>query len=156
MVSRSKRKFADYVQYYKPNIPITIIEAKDNNHSVGDGMQQALEYAATNGDGFAFHDQTGISPKMESKLELDGLPSPETLWNIYREWKNLFPAVEEVVFQDYFDNGSDSNPRYYRRNAINVATVAIVKGQDRVPLQLPLTAPNEFVGQIYFARLGAP
>jgi type I restriction enzyme R subunit len=54
MVSRSKRKFADYVQYYKPNIPITIIEAKDNNHSVGDGMQQALEYAATNGDGFAF------------------------------------------------------------------------------------------------------
>src|SRR5437762_12013729 len=47
MVLRGKAKRADYVLYYKPNIPIAIIEAKDNAHSVGDGMQQALEYAAT-------------------------------------------------------------------------------------------------------------
>jgi type I restriction enzyme R subunit len=90
-------------------------------------MQQALEYAAilnilfANGDGFVFHDQTRISPEMESKLELDGFPCPETLWNISRSGGG--------GFQDYFDNGSDSDPRYYRRNAINVATVAIVKGK---------------------------
>jgi type I site-specific restriction endonuclease len=47
LVTRGKAKRADYILYYKPNIPIAIIEAKDNNHSVGDGMQQALDYAAT-------------------------------------------------------------------------------------------------------------
>src|SRR5664279_95343 len=71
LVSRGKGKRADYILYYKPNIPLALIEAKDNNHSVGDGMQQALEYAETldipfvfssNGDGFVFHDRTGISP----------------------------------------------------------------------------------------------
>ena len=70
MVARGKSKFADYVLYYKPNIPIAIIEAKDNKHSVGDGMQQALDYAeilnipfvfSSNGDGFVFHDRTGDS-----------------------------------------------------------------------------------------------
>ena len=68
LVTRGKAKRADYILYYKPNIPIAIIEAKDNNHSVGDGMQQALDYAVTlnipfvfssNGDGFVFHDRTG-------------------------------------------------------------------------------------------------
>src|ERR1700757_2243175 len=70
LVSRGQAKKADFVLYYKPNIPIAIIEAKDNHHSVGDGMQQALDYATTleipfvfssNGDGFIFHDRTGMS-----------------------------------------------------------------------------------------------
>lgn len=71
LVTRGKAKRADYILYYKPNIPIAIIEAKDNSHSVGDGMQQALDYAVTlnipfvfssNGDGFVFHDRTGTRP----------------------------------------------------------------------------------------------
>jgi hypothetical protein len=71
--------------YYKPNIPIAIIEAKDNNHSVGSGMQQALDYAVTlnipfvfssNGDGFVFHDRTGTSMEKEATLSLDAFPSP--------------------------------------------------------------------------------
>jgi type I restriction enzyme R subunit len=70
LVTRGKAKRADYILYYKPNIPIAVIEAKDNTHSVGDGMQQALDYAETleipfvfssNGDGFLFHDRTGQS-----------------------------------------------------------------------------------------------
>src|SRR5947208_12185321 len=70
LVTRGKAKRADYLLYYKPNIPIAVIEAKDNSHSVGDGIQQALEYAETlnipfvfssNGDGFVFHDATGTS-----------------------------------------------------------------------------------------------
>src|SRR5580658_3181941 len=77
LVTRGKAKRADYVLYYKPNIPLALIEAKDNYHSVGDGMQQALEYAATlnipfvfstNGDAFVFHDRTGTSTETETNL----------------------------------------------------------------------------------------
>src|SRR5664279_5083410 len=79
LVTRGKAKRADYILYYKNNIPIALIEAKDNNHSVGDGMQQGLEYAATldvpfvfssNGDGFVFHDRTGAGGATETKLDL--------------------------------------------------------------------------------------
>src|SRR3954469_13343395 len=77
LVTRGKAKRADYILYYKPNIPIAIIEAKDNNHSVGDGMQQALDYAVTlnisfvfssNGNGFIFHDRTGLGQEQETTL----------------------------------------------------------------------------------------
>jgi type I restriction enzyme R subunit len=143
MVTRGKSKFADYVLYYKPNIPIAIVEAKDNIHSVGDGMQQALDYAETlsipfvfssNGDGFVFHDRTGTLPEVESTLPLEGFPSPARLWSVYREWKGLSSIQEEIVLQDYFDDGGGREPRYYQRTAINAATEAIAKGQDRVLL----------------------
>src|SRR6266446_5137517 len=115
LVTRGKAKFADYVLYFKPNIPIALIEAKDNNHSVGDGMQQGLEYAATlnipfvfssNGDGFVFHDRTGTSPEKEANLGLDAFPSPTDLWARYRAWKGLDPQAEQIVLQEYFDDGS--------------------------------------------------
>ena len=143
MVTRGKSKFADYVLYYKPNIPIAIIEAKENNHAVGDGMQQALEYAdilkipfvfSSNGDGFIFHDRTGIMPEMESSLALEAFPRPEELWATYSKWKGLSPEAEHVVLEDYFDDGGGRQPRYYQRNAINAATEAIAKGQNRVLL----------------------
>ena len=92
LVTRGKAKRADYILYYKPNIPIALIEAKDNNHAVGDGMQQALGYAATlnipfvfssNGDAFLFHDHTGQSSQTETELSLDAFPSPTQLWASY-------------------------------------------------------------------------
>src|SRR6204780_4097634 len=98
MTCRGKRKRADFVLYYKPNIPIALIEAKDNNHSVSDGIQQGLDYAATlnipfvfssNGDGFVFHDRTGQSIPIEANLGLDAFPSPTDLWARYRAWKGL-------------------------------------------------------------------
>jgi type I restriction enzyme R subunit len=143
LVSRGKAKRADYIFYYKPNIPIAIIEAKDNNHSVGDGMQQALDYATTlnipfvfssNGDGFVFHDRTGLSLQKESDLTLDQFPSPAALWEKYRAWKGLTPDEEEIVLQDYFDDASGKAPRYYQANAVNAAVEAIAKGQNRVLL----------------------
>src|ERR1700736_6718706 len=115
LVTRGKAKKADFVLYYKPNIPIALIEAKDNNHSVGDGMQQALDYAATlnipfvfssNGDGFIFHDRTGIRPEKEANLTLDQFPRPAELWDKYRTWKGLTPDEEQIVLQDYFDDAS--------------------------------------------------
>ena len=143
LVSRGRAKRADYVLYYRPNLPIALIEAKDAAHSVGDGMQQALDYAETlevpfvfssNGDGFVFHDRTGRGEERETTLGLDAFPSPEALWERYRAWKGLTPEAEEVVLQDYFDDGGDKAPRYYQVNAINAAVEAIAKGRDRILL----------------------
>ncbi|MDI3466016.1 MAG: Type I restriction-modification system, restriction subunit R [Nitrospira sp.] len=101
LVTRGKAKRADYILYYKPNLPIALIEAKDNSYPVGGGMQQALKYAETldipfafssNGDGFVFHDRTGRSKQREIDLALNAFPSPETLWQQYRAWKCLAPA----------------------------------------------------------------
>jgi type I restriction enzyme, R subunit len=143
MTYRGRRKRVDFILYYKPNIPIALIEAKDNNHSVGDGMQQGLDYGATldipfvfssNGDGFVFHDRTGNSVPIEANLGLDAFPSPADLWARYRAWKGLNPEAEQIVLQDYFDDGSGKAPRYYQVNAVNAAIEAIAKGRDRVLL----------------------
>jgi type I restriction enzyme, R subunit len=143
LVSRGKAKRADYVLYYKPNLPLAIIEAKDNSHSMGAGMQQALEYAdaleipfvfSSNGDGFVFHDKTTSGPNRETNLTLDALPSPDALWLRYRAWKGLSPEAEQTVLQEYFDDGSGKAPRYYQVNAINAAIEAIAKGRDRILL----------------------
>jgi type I restriction enzyme, R subunit len=143
LVSRGKGKRADYVLYFKPNIPLALIEAKDNSYSVGDGMQQGLDYATTldipfvfssNGDGFVFHDRTGTANVTESTISLDAFPSPDDLWARYRAWKGLTPQAEQIVLQDYFDDGSAKSPRYYQVNAVNAAIEAIAKGRDRILL----------------------
>ncbi|HEX9941135.1 MAG TPA: DEAD/DEAH box helicase family protein [Thermoanaerobaculia bacterium] len=143
LVTRGKAERADYILYYKPNIPIALIEAKDNTHAVGAGMQQALKYAATldipfvfssNGDAFLFHDRTGQSGRMETELPLSAFPTPAQLWSSYRAWKGLAPEQEEVVLQDYYEDASGKEPRYYQQIAINRTTEAIAKGQDRALL----------------------
>ena len=134
---------ADYVLSYRPNLPIAVVEAKDNSHSVGDGMQQALVYAealrvpfavSSNGDGFVLHDRTGVSDPMEVTLSLDDFPSPEDLWERYREWKKLTAPTDGLLLQEYFDDGSGKAPRYYQVNAVNAAIEAIARGQDRILL----------------------
>lgn len=143
LVTRGKAKRADYVLYQKPNLPIALIEAKDNSHGVGDGMQQALDYAATldipfvfssNGDGFVFHDRTGQAAEVETELTLDAFPQPAELWALYRTWKGLGPDQEATVLQNYFEDGSGKEPRYYQRIAINQTVEAIARGQNRVLL----------------------
>jgi type I restriction enzyme R subunit len=143
LVTRGKAKRADYILYYKPNIPIAIIEAKDNNHSVGDGMQQALDYATTlnipfvfssNGDGFVFHDRTGASTEKEATLSLDAFPSPNELMVEIPRLENAYSRRRSDCDQDYFEDGSGKGPRYYQTNAINATIEAIAKGQDRILL----------------------
>ena len=113
LVTRGKAKRADYILYYKPNIPIALIEAKDNSYAVGAGMQQALEYATTldipfvfssNGDGFLFHDRTGQSGKLETDLSLAAFPAPDKLWQKYRTWKGL--AIVDPNFRAAIEDGS--------------------------------------------------
>ena len=143
LASRGKGKRADYILCYKPNLPIAVIEAKDNTHAIGDGMQQALDYAETlnipfvfssNGDGFVFHDRTGASAEKEATIGLDAFPSPGDLWARYRAWKGLTPEAEAVVLQDWFDDGGGKAPRYYQVNAVNAAIEAIATGADRILL----------------------
>ncbi len=141
--TRGEKKRADYILYYKPNMPIAIIEAKDNKHTVVAGMQQALGYAETldipfvfssNGDGFIFHDKTLTSGNLESELSLDSFPSPETLWAKYKAYKGITAEAEPVVEQDYFTDGSGHSPRYYQQIAINRTVEAIAQGDKRVLL----------------------
>ncbi|MDX2053367.1 MAG: DEAD/DEAH box helicase family protein [Polyangiaceae bacterium] len=145
LVSRGTAKFADYVLYAKPNanIPLAILEAKDNNHAIGDGMQQGLAYAdmldvpfvfSSNGDGFLFHDRTGQGPEVEQQLSLDQFPSPDELWRRYCTWKTLTPESESIVTQDYYSDGGGKAPRYYQVNAINRVIEAAAKGQNRILL----------------------
>ncbi|MBB2708155.1 MULTISPECIES: EcoAI/FtnUII family type I restriction enzme subunit R [Rhizobium] len=143
LVARGNAKKADVVLYYKPNIPIALIEAKDSSHAMGDGLQQGLDYAetlgipfvfASNGDGFVFHDRTGLRDVKEENLHLDQFPSPDELWRLYSRWKGLDTFAEQLVLQDFYDDGSGKAPRYYQVNAVNAAIEAIAKGQDRVLL----------------------
>lgn len=141
--SRGKKRRADYVLYYQRNLPIAIIEAKDNNHSIGDGMQQGLEYSdaldtlfvfSSNGDGFLFHDKTGLSGQVETELSLDNFPPPETLWNWYCQYKGINDQARTIVQSHYYDDGSGRSPRYYQTNAINRTVEAVAKGQNRILL----------------------
>jgi len=142
--TRGIRKRADYILYFKPNMPIAIIEAKDNKRPVGDGMQQALEYAeilhipfvfTSNGDSFVFHDNTITAGNIETEISLDNFPSPDILWQKYLKYKGIETEdAQEIVQQDYYVDDSGMSPRYYQQNAINLTVEAIAKQQNRILL----------------------
>jgi type I restriction enzyme R subunit len=146
LTTRGKRKRADYILYYKPNIPIAIIEAKDNKQSVKSGIQQGLDYAAildipsvfsSNGDGFYFHDKTCIDGKIEQEISLENFPTPYELWEKYKKYKGIKTEEQErISSQDYFFDGSGRAPRYYQQIAINRTVEAIAKGQQRILLTM--------------------
>lgn len=144
LTARGARKRADYILYYKPNIPIAIIEAKDNKHSVRAGMQQALNYGrildipcvfSSNGDGFLFHDRTATEENLETELDNARFPSPEELWEKYKRYKGIDTKEQEkIASQEYYLDGSGRSPRYYQQIAVNRTVEAIAKGQGRILL----------------------
>ncbi len=140
-VRRGERKFADYLLLHSSGRRLAVIEAKDNNHSVGSGMQQALGYAKTldvpfvfssNGDGFLFHNRLATSGTVEQELPLDGFPSPIELWDLYCQAKNITQATLPIITQPYFSGGRE--PRYFQQIAIDRTIEAIASGQKRVLL----------------------
>jgi type I restriction enzyme R subunit len=144
LTARGKQKRADYILYYKPNIPIAIIEAKDNKHSVRAGIQQALDYAkildipcvfSSNGDGFLFHDRTAADGEIETEIDIDNFPTPAQLWEKYKKYKGIVtPAAEKIISQDYYFDGTSRKPRYYQQIAVNRTVEAIARGQNRLIL----------------------
>jgi type I restriction enzyme R subunit len=143
VVRRGEAKKADYILSYKTNLPLAIVEAKDNNHAVGAGMQQALEYAeildipfaySSNGDAFLEHDRTATSGTVTREIPLDQFPAPAELWSRYRAAKGFTPEQEAVSTQDYYDDGTRRMPRYYQQIAINRTVDAIARGENRILL----------------------
>lgn len=146
LASRNKklRKFADYVLYWQPAIPIGIVEAKDNNHGVSDGMQQALGYASildvpsafsSNGDAFAAHDKTAKPGQpIETEFGLSLFPPPEELWRRYKLHRNIRDVEEPLVTQPYHVDLGGKEPRYYQVEAINKVMEAIAHGKKRALL----------------------
>ncbi|MBR1279767.1 EcoAI/FtnUII family type I restriction enzme subunit R [Bradyrhizobium sp. AUGA SZCCT0283] len=134
--ARGAQKRADYILYFKPNIPIALIEVKDNNHSVNAGIQQGLAYAetleipfvfSTNGDAFLFHDKTITSGPIETQIPLNAFPSPNQLWNRYKLFKGIGDDIAPIVSQDYFSDGLARSPRYYQQIAINRTVEAVAR-----------------------------
>ena len=139
-VFREKPKRADYLLYLSANNPIAVIEAKDNNHSISHGLQQAMEYAkmldlpfafSSNGDGFAEHDfLTGT----EREFGLDEFPTEAELIARYKKESGLTNAQEIAIDQPYYTSQNTYPPRYYQRIAINRTIDAIARGQQRLLL----------------------
>lgn len=143
VVKRGEAKRADYILYYKPNLPLAIIEAKDNKAPVGGGMQQALLYGealqipfvySSNGDGFLEHDRTARAAQPERFLSNEAFPSPDELWRRYCKARGIGAEAERVVTQDYHTDGSGKEPRYYQVNAINRVVEAVAAKQPRILL----------------------
>lgn len=139
--TRKNRKKADYLLMYKRDVPLAIVEAKDTQHSMGAGLQQAMGYAtsldvpfaySTNGKGFVEHD---FSTGKERQLAMGEFPTPEELWARYCDSRGIQTArAEEVVTSPYYYEPGGNSPRYYQRNAVNRTIEAVAKGQDRILL----------------------
>ena len=146
LVSRGTKKRADIILSYKSNttnIPLAIIEAKDNKHTIRAGMQQALDYGnildipfvySSNGDGFIEHDRTKTDGVIERELTLEEFPTQEELWTRYKEAKGITDEEEKVITHAYHFDKDSFSPRYYQRIAINRTVEAVAKGQDRILL----------------------
>lgn len=142
-VSRGEKKRADFILYYKNNLPIAIIEAKDNNHSVGAGMEQALNYAesldipfvySSNGDAFIEHDRFSTEGIKEREIELDKFSTPQELYERYKITKGITEKIETIISEDYFNEINGKTPRYFQSVAINRAVEAVARAQKRILL----------------------
>ena len=143
VVAQGKPRRADYLLFYKPNLPIAVIEAKDNNHSVRAGMQQALDYSerlgvpfvfSTNGDGFVMHDKTGTYAAAEMNLTLDDFPTRNEMWRRYKKYHEIDDKAEDLVTSANHSAIGGKTPRYYQQLAINRVVEAVAKGRDRILL----------------------
>lgn len=153
-ISRGVKKRADYILYYKNNFPIALIEAKDDTHSVGDGMQQALNYAesldipfvySSNGKEFLEHDRLKSGGNIEKDISLKDFPTPEELYKRFKSQKNITDQEENVVLQEYYQGLSSHAPRYYQQVAINRAVEAVAQGQNRILLVMATGTGKTYV-----------
>jgi type I restriction enzyme, R subunit len=142
--NKKKKKFADYVLQKEKGVPIAVIEAKENTHTVSAGMQQALGYAdllhvpcafSSNGDGFASHNKTAAAgDDIETEFAMDAFPSPDELWRRYKAFRGIEDAQESLVTEPYYDDGSKKEPRYYQAEAINRVIEKVAQGKKRLLL----------------------
>ena len=144
IVARSKPKFVDYMLYLNDGKPIAVVEAKDNNHSVSHGLQQAMTYAqmmdipfAYSSNGDAFYEHSFLTGQ-EQQITLDKFPTQDELVARYyvelNGGKGISDLEKKIVSQPYYSSQSTYPPRYYQRNAVNRTVEAIARGQQRLLL----------------------
>ena len=139
--NKKKKKFADYVLSWEPGVPVAVVEAKDNNHTVSQGIQQALGYAeilevpsafSSNGDAFASHNKVPAAGEdIETELPLEAFPPPQELWSRYKSFRGIEEEAEKLVVQPYHEDPSGKEPRYYQVEAINRTVEAVARGKRR-------------------------
>lgn len=159
VAQRGNGKKVDYLLSYKANIPIAIVEAKDNKVTVSHGIQQAIGYAydldipfaySSNGDGFYEHDMiTGI----EKEISLEEFPTPKELWERYLKEKEIDEEQAKIITEPYYFMDVNKTPRYYQRIAINKTVEAIAKGQDRLLLVMATGTGKTFTAFQIIHRL---
>lgn len=142
--NKKKKKFADYVLSWEQGVPVAVVEAKDNKHSVSQGMQQALGYAdilevpsafSSNGDAFASHNKMPATGEpIEAEIPLDAFPTPDDLWQRYKAYRGIDDQAEALVVQPYHEDSSGKGPRYYQVEAINRTVEAVASGKKRALL----------------------
>ena len=147
--TRLPRKRADYILRYRDDFPIAVVEAKTEYKNVGDGLQQAMDYAeilgfrfaySTNGKGIVEHDYTS-----GRETQLDSFPSPDELWRRLRGEIGLGEnEAEDALFPFHKEVGGKS-PRYYQEIAINRAAQAVLKEQKRILLTMATGTGKTFV-----------
>lgn len=159
VAQRGKGKKVDYLLSYKSNLPLAIVEAKDNKVPVSHGIQQGMDYAydldipfaySSNGDAFFEHDMiTGE----ERELKLEEFPTPKQLWNRYLKEKDITPEEEKIITEPYQYIDINKTPRYYQRIAINKTVEAIAKGQKRLLLVMATGTGKTFTAFQIIHRL---
>lgn len=159
VAQRGKGKKVDYLLSYKSNLPIAIVEAKDNKVPIAHGIQQGIDYAydldipfaySSNGDGFFEHDMiTGE----ERELKLEEFPTPKQLWERYLKEKEINPEQESLITEPYYFMDINKTPRYYQRIAINKTIEAISKGQKRILLVMATGTGKTFTAFQIIHRL---
>jgi len=159
--ARGERMFADYVLYHH-NLPLAIVEAKDNNKSVGGGLQQAMGYAAmwdvpfvysSNGDAFVEHDFLADAGPLEQDLALTDFPGPEALWDRYKHERDITPEVQRVLDEPAYYEYGGKQLRYYQEVAVNRSVDAIARGQDRILLVMATGTGKTYVASQIIWRL---
>lgn len=147
--------------YYKPGVPLAVIEAKDNNHGVSAGMQQAIATGelidvpfifSSNGDAFMMSDRTITEGQREREIPLNQFPTPKELWQKYCDWKGINSDIQPIVAQDYYPSPDKKQPRYYQQIAINRISDCL-KSSDR--FAKAIVEENEFAWKVSIADLKA-
>jgi type I restriction enzyme R subunit len=142
--NKKKKKFADYVLYWEPSVPVAVVEAKDNKHTVSHGLQQALGYAeilqvpsafSSNGDAFAAHNKVPVDGEdTETEFSLTAFLPPAELWQRYKQFRGIEDKNDQLIIQPYYEDSSSKQPRYYQVEAINRTIEAVANQQKRVLL----------------------
>ena len=149
-LKRGEKKKADYVlKHTHSNINLAVIEAKKQSLPANEGLSQAKQYAkaldiqfAYSSNGSSFVEYDFFTGKIR-ELAIHEFPSPQELWQRYKNGQNITQEQERLISIPYFLE--EKEPRYYQTNAINKTIQAIAQGQKKILLVLATGTGKTYV-----------